>query len=254
MVLIITALIYAGLDGSALWLDRGVEFGTVTDVKIILSPTANIPHMSGDLRVREGVNPGQVQLSWRIARGTSNKWEEYEADGLHYEYKILRDGAGIWKAVNIENTRLDSPEKVGNIFFRRRKYLVDNLDENGVYSFCVRAVTAIGPSPDEICNFDKVYPVNTETGELPSAVTLSQNYPNPFNPATEIGYTLPVAASVRLEVFDMTGRLAVTLVDGVRTAGTHTERLDASGLPSGTYVYRLTTGSETLTRMLTITK
>ncbi|MXW63641.1 MAG: T9SS type A sorting domain-containing protein [Bacteroidetes bacterium SB0662_bin_6] len=85
-------------------------------------------------------------------------------------------------------------------------------------------------------------------------VRLGQNYPNPFNPSTEILYELFSPGHVRLEVFDMTGRSVGVLSDGVRPAGQHTERFDASGLPTGMYVYRLTTGVETLTRIMTLVR
>ncbi len=92
--------------------------------------------------------------------------------------------------------------------------------------------------------------------ELPETSTLAQNYPNPFNPSTEIVYYLDESGPVRLEVFDMAGRFVATLVDSVLPQGEHRARFDAGGLPTGTYVYRLTIGSgaKTLTRTMTIVR
>jgi hypothetical protein len=78
-----------------------------------------------------------------------------------------------------------------------------------------------------------------ETQALPSTFSLSQNYPNPFNPSTVINYQLPAVSLVTLKVFDMLGREVATLVNGERGAGTHSTVWDASGYPSGVYVYRL---------------
>ena len=91
-------------------------------------------------------------------------------------------------------------------------------------------------------------------GEIPVAFALEQNYPNPFNPSTEIAYELPATEYVRLEVFDRTGRRVALLVDGARSPGRHTIRFEASGLPSGLYVYRMQAGKETQTRKMILVR
>ena len=69
--------------------------------------------------------------------------------------------------------------------------------------------------------------------------------PNPFNPATTIAYTLPRAATVRLDIYDVSGRRIRNLVDGVsEAAGPHRVIWDGSddhgrAVPAGVYVYRL---------------
>ncbi len=101
----------------------------------------------------------------------------------------------------------------------------------------------------EVC---RLTPVSVEPDELPETVRLAQNYPNPFNPTTSITYELPSPGPVRLEVFDATGRSVAVLADGVQPAGRHSVRFDASGLPSGLYVYRLQAGGAALTRKMTL--
>lgn len=54
---------------------------------------------------------------------------------------------------------------------------------------------------------------------IPTSFELSQNYPNPFNAATGVRYSLPEAANVRLDVYDVLGRHVSTLFSGVRSAG-----------------------------------
>jgi hypothetical protein len=71
---------------------------------------------------------------------------------------------------------------------------------------------------------------------------LLQNYPNPFNAQTRIGFELPRAGKITLDVFDITGRLVSRLVDGTMAEGTYEVNLDARDLPSGVYVYRLAAG------------
>jgi hypothetical protein len=48
---------------------------------------------------------------------------------------------------------------------------------------------------------------------------------------------------VTLRVFDLLGRQVATLVQEAQHAGKHSVHWDASGLPSGVYVYQLDTGS-----------
>lgn len=90
--------------------------------------------------------------------------------------------------------------------------------------------------------------------DLPTSIALEGNYPNPFNPTTTIRYTLPGTTTVRLEVFDLLGRPVQTLVDEVQGAGSYLVRFDASGLSSGTYLYRLEAGGQVHTKQMTLVK
>jgi len=80
---------------------------------------------------------------------------------------------------------------------------------------------------------------------------LEQNYPNPFNPATVIRFSLPLAANVKLEVFDIQGRKVSTIAEGLYEAGLHSFRFTADGLSSGVYLYTLSSGGKSLTHKLT---
>jgi N-acetylmuramoyl-L-alanine amidase len=87
--------------------------------------------------------------------------------------------------------------------------------------------------------------VNTGGEGVPRAVELQQNFPNPFNPTTTIRFSLPEAAVVRLEIYDILGRAVTTLVDDVIGAGTHSVMWNArssSGaeVSSGMYFARFT--------------
>ncbi|MBK7771140.1 MAG: nuclear transport factor 2 family protein [bacterium] len=79
-----------------------------------------------------------------------------------------------------------------------------------------------------------------------SAFSLRQNAPNPFNPTTEISFVVPDGgANVSLRVYDITGRLVRTLVEGNEPAGTRSvtwsgENDRGQPVPSGTYFYHLT--------------
>ena len=79
---------------------------------------------------------------------------------------------------------------------------------------------------------------------------LLHNHPNPFNPTTTIRFSLPVDARARLSVHDLLAREVAVLFDGEVAAGEHETRFDATGLPSGVYLYRLVAGGRTVTRSM----
>jgi hypothetical protein len=94
---------------------------------------------------------------------------------------------------------------------------------------------------------------------LPVAAALHPNFPNPFNPSTTIAFDLASPAPVTLSIFDLRGRLVRTLVDRELPAGRHAVVWDGRGrrgevVASGTYLYRLVAGGETVTRRMTAVK
>lgn len=78
-----------------------------------------------------------------------------------------------------------------------------------------------------------------EVEVVPTQYDLSQNYPNPFNPTTTIRFSLPQAAQLKINLYNMLGELVKTLADGTYEIGYHKILVDAASLPSGTYVYRI---------------
>ncbi len=91
-------------------------------------------------------------------------------------------------------------------------------------------------------------------GRIPDAYGLSQNFPNPFNPSTAIRFALKDRSTVRLSVFDITGREIETLVDGVRDAGEYELSFSPVNLSSGIYLYRLKTGDFVRTMKMVYTR
>jgi len=89
---------------------------------------------------------------------------------------------------------------------------------------------------------------------VPLQYGLEQNYPNPFNPSTTIKFQIPSKGFVTLKIYDIIGREVVTLVDGFQEAGPHNVKFDASNLPSGVYLYRITTGTYAETKKLVLIK
>ncbi|HEY3296878.1 MAG TPA: T9SS type A sorting domain-containing protein [bacterium] len=78
--------------------------------------------------------------------------------------------------------------------------------------------------------------------------------PNPFNPTTQIQYQLSEAVHVKLEVFDIMGRLVATLMDSEQAAGTHRVTFDGSNLASGMYLMRMSAGNVTKIQKMQLLK
>ena len=88
----------------------------------------------------------------------------------------------------------------------------------------------------------------------PNEFRLEQNYPNPFNPTTTISFSLSEKTFVTLKVYDTLGREITTLYSGETLPGTYTRQWNAEGMSSGTYFYRLQTGSNIETKKLILIK
>ncbi len=65
-------------------------------------------------------------------------------------------------------------------------------------------------------------------------------WPNPFNPSTSISFELSTGSRVKLQVFDIRGRLVTTLCDNSLAAGTHSkvwDGRDGAGLKAASGLY-----------------
>lgn len=74
---------------------------------------------------------------------------------------------------------------------------------------------------------------------LPPPLTFTSNYPNPFSSETTIRYSLPIAASVYLAVYDALGQEIAVLVNQEQSPNIYTATFAVETLPPGVYFYRL---------------
>ena len=93
---------------------------------------------------------------------------------------------------------------------------------------------------------------------MPKEYTLHQNYPNPFNPSTVISFSLDKEEFVSIDIYNMTGKHIISLMNGKKKVGTHNinwngrDKNDAL-IASGQYFYQLrTSSSSTFMKMLFI--
>ncbi len=93
-----------------------------------------------------------------------------------------------------------------------------------------------------------------ETGIQPGLrLFLADAYPNPATRQTTIEFGLPQAMDVNLSVYDASGRLVTTLVNGQLNAGIHRVTWNTNGkVTAGVYFYKLQANQRTLTKKLLI--
>jgi len=108
-----------------------------------------------------------------------------------------------------------------------------------------------------ICNRSIYSYIPTGVEQLTDGIrmySLSNNYPNPFNPATTIKYQIPEISFVVLKVYDVLGNEITTLVNEEKSIGSYKVEFDATGLPSGTYFYRIQAGNFVETKKMVLMK
>jgi M6 family metalloprotease-like protein len=72
--------------------------------------------------------------------------------------------------------------------------------------------------------------------------TLSNNYPNPFNSQTNIEYSIPEDALVKIKIYDILGREVETILNENKKAGRYGISWEPKGLATGIYYYRIEAG------------
>ncbi len=92
--------------------------------------------------------------------------------------------------------------------------------------------------------------IDDENPALANAFQLKQNYPNPFNPGTQIEFTIPSRAPVKLTIYNTLGEEVAVLVNDVLPAGNHQASFRANNLGSGTYFYHIQAGKYSATKKM----
>ncbi len=95
---------------------------------------------------------------------------------------------------------------------------------------------------------------NQFDGTKPEVTELKQNYPNPFNPSTTIPVSISEFQKVKVDIYDITGRLVRSVFNGTLPTGNHTLSVNLEDLASGVYMYRLQTDNKVQIRRMTLVK
>jgi len=112
--------------------------------------------------------------------------------------------------------------------------------------------------------FSRLPELHATLRPAPHNTRLLANYPNPFNPETWIPFELAFDAKVKVQIYDVSGRLVRTLDLGHRPAGHYVDgsaaacwdgrNFSGERVASGVYLYRLTAGDFSAMRKMLVLK
>jgi hypothetical protein len=176
-------------------------------------------------------NAQGVKLLWETCCEVNNAGFEVERKQPTTDWQMIGFVQGRGTTSEVQRYAFnDNAAPSGSVLYRLKQ-----VDFDGTYSYSPIVETVVG---------------------APTTFALNQNYPNPFNPETRIGYRLPVASEVKLELYDMLGRKLATLVNARQEAGAYLIAFNAQtlNLASGMYFYRLQAGNFVETKKMMLMK
>ena len=89
---------------------------------------------------------------------------------------------------------------------------------------------------------------------IPTTYYLKAPYPNPFNPSTTIEFTIPNYSHVSIQVYDIKGRLVLTLTDNYYNPGYHQIKWNGKDYSSGVYFVKMISEDFVSTQKLMLIK
>ncbi len=162
---------------------------------------------------------------------------EYDDDDgdLRKRYRVSNNGTDVVRDIRVDNDKnitiagslsgsLSNDMGAGRFF---------DGDDNTGGEFMVLTVTH---------TYDMSTLSNIESA-IPNSFSLHQNYPNPFNPSTSIKFDVSASSMVKVAIYDALGREVSVPVNDYLKGGTYEISVNMSGLTSGVYFYKMTSGS-----------
>jgi hypothetical protein len=89
---------------------------------------------------------------------------------------------------------------------------------------------------------------------IPTDYFMSNPFPNPFNPEVQIQYSIPSNSNVKIEVFDICGKLVDKIFSGFQSADMYQAYWNAVRFTSGVYIIRIQAGEVVLNKKCALVK
>jgi len=174
--------------------------------------------------VPNGITLDSQGRLWAVGTDTSRRWVKvFEVSG-NWATQVVELPSSTSKDIADQlGAPLGVPEDVALSPNEGIAYVIDT-EARKCFTFQSNAVKVIYKPTPVACEF-RLYPA----------------FPNPFNPTTTISFDLPKASTVRLDIFDLKGRQVRTQIMNYTSSGRHAISLNAEGMPTGIYIYHITT-------------
>ncbi len=212
------------------------ESGTNITANGTFTPPGDFPLPVELTSFSANVKETEVVLNWRTETEVNN-----------YGFEIERKNPPLNPLQGGDFEKIGFVEGNGNSNSPKEYNFTDSeVNSAGTYSYRLKQI-----DNDGSYEFSKTIEVNFGS---PIKFELNQNYPNPFNPSTTISFSLPESGKIILKIYNVIGKEIKTLVDGYREAGIYTVNFNAEGLPSGMYIYQMSTPENTQVRKMILMK
>lgn len=200
-----------------------------------------------------------------LNNGNSNKWLEIRLKGNP------TNRSAVGTKVIVKATINNNPVRLVRSVEGQAGYCSQNLDlhfglGNAAVVDSVRIEWLSGAtehytniSVNQLLTIEEGIPIGIHQNgtEVPGGYRLYQNYPNPFNPSTRIGFDIPAggnAESLKLFVYDISGKQRAELFKGILKPGSYTAEWNAQNFPSGVYFCVLAGSNYKLTKKMILVK
>lgn len=197
---------------------------------------------------------------------------DLETAWIRWKERISGDGAGgyVYIDVSVDGgdswTEIEMRNITGEVDWSEKFYQITAYHNDSDVRFRLRGGTGTAEIHYLYWYVDDVELFYTKPGtgvqgDAPIAgqTVLHAASPNPFNPMTRIPYTLEKESAVQLQIFNLSGQLVRSLIDGREGAGNHAVIFDGrdnrgASLPSGVYTARLVSDGDVQTTRLLMLK
>lgn len=229
---------YTGLTTAATtaeWKTRIINFGNWTFNDAIPIPTP----LAGPITITDAFPVELTSFSLTAINSNINLTWSTKTEVNNYGFDVEKSvSGGNWEKIGFVTGS-------GNSNSPKNYSYTDN---SGIYS-CEYRLKQI--DIDGRFEYSKII---STSESVPTSFNVEQNYPNPFNPSTRISFAIPKNSYVEVKLYNTLGSEVANLFSGEKTAGSHFIDVDAKGLTSGVYFYKVTAAGNSITKKMILAK